>query len=391
MSRLIKILAQTSCRSDFDLLAPVYRALHQDPRFDFRLIISGAHLSRTFGYTARQVHATGLPVLAQIQTLLDSDRPSGRLLNASLLLSGAVAGVERFAPDLLLVPGDREDAMAMCLLGVYLKIPIAHFFGGDYSATRDVDNPIRFACSKLASKHFVTLEEHRQRLLAIAEPASRILVVGNPALDGFRLEPKISSQQVLAALGVDSQAERPYCVVVHHPLYADPDAGAQEMELILKVLLKQQMRTVVGLPNSDSGSRRMIQLLESYKDNPNVVLYQSLERSLFVNLLRNATVLVGNSSMGLIEAPSIPLPVVNVGERQRGRTAAENVLFVDADRLQIEKALARVQSREFQQSLQGLENPYGDGHSTQRIVEALANQIDQNMVYKTEDPLKVGK
>jgi len=386
--KTIRVWATTACRSDFDLLTPVYHALAADDRFSFELLVSGVHLSDRFGQTANHVRATGLPIRAELDTFDDSPSRGARPRTAARWIELASPILEVNPLDLLIACGDREDAIATCMLGAYLRIPVAHFFGGDHGDTRDVDNLVRHASSKLASLHFVMMQEHKARLIAMGEPPDRIHVVGNPALDSFRTTPSLSRAETLRAVDASSIGEHPYAVVVHHPTFSDPARGAAEIRLILDQLESAGIPAVVGLPNADAGSRDIINFINTHSSNGMVFPYQGLGRSEFVNLLRHAELLVGNSSMGLLEAPSIPLAVVNVGSRQRGRTAARNVLFVDAREDELGHAIAKARSAPFRESLAGLVNPYGDGQTAARVLEILSRGIDPFFTDKPFDPLK---
>lgn len=385
--KTIRVLATTACRSDFDLLTPVYHALVEDNRFSFELIVSGVHLSKRFGYTAHHVRATGLPIRAELDTFDDSASRAARPRTAARWIEKASTLVESDPPDLLMACGDREDAIATCMLGAYLRIPVAHFFGGDHGDTRDVDNLVRHASSKLASLHFVMMEEHKRRLMALGEPSDRIHVVGNPALDSFRTTPSLSRSDTLVAVNASTIGDVSYAVVVHHPTFSDAARGAAELSLILDELEQAGIPAIVGLPNADAGSRDIIQVIESRSIKGTIFPYQGLDRIQFVNLLRHAELLVGNSSMGLLEAPSIPLAVVNVGSRQRGRTAARNVLFVDANANDLREGIRQAISIEFKNDLAHIVNPYGDGRTSSRVVEILSREIDAALTDKLFDPL----
>ncbi len=363
--------------------------MHVDSRFQFGLVVSGAHLSRAFGSTAEIVRCSGLQIVAEIATLPDEDGYHVRPFSMAKLIQGLLPVATAFAPDMLMAVGDREDALAVCVTGAYLKIPVAHFYGGDYGLTRDVDGHVRNACSKLASVHFVALEEHKSRLVAMGETPERIHVVGSPALDAFCSVPKIPPEKLELPGGIKVPEGEPYAVMLHHPSYASEEMGSEEAEMILTCLNDLNIWTAVGLPNVDAGSRSIIEIYRKWQPARKMCFYDKLDRRTFVNLARNASFLIGNSSMGLLEAPSIPLPVVNVGERQRGRTAARNVIFVDAEKAAIKEAIQKAMSPEFRNSLSGMVNPYGDGKSSQRVVEILSGISMEEIRFKTTDPLEI--
>src|SRR5215469_380627 len=181
-----RVLGITGIRSDYDLMSGLYRLLATDPTVDFRLIVGGAHLSKTYGYSLDLIRADGIAVLAAIESLIDSDSFSSRLKSGSIMLQSAVDVVAGWRPDVILYAGDREEVWIGGLLGNYLEIPTVHFYGGDHTDSWHIDNPVRHAVSKLSSFHVVPTQEHRLRLLAMGEPDSRIRVLGSLALDNFR-------------------------------------------------------------------------------------------------------------------------------------------------------------------------------------------------------------
>ena len=169
-----RVLGISGIRSDYDLMSGLYRRLAVDPELDFRLLVGGAHLSKTYGYSLDLIRADGIPVLATIENLIDSDSISSRLKSASIMLQTAVDVVAQWRPDLILYAGDREEVWIGALLGNYLEIPTVHFYGGDHTDSWHIDNPVRHAASKLSTFHVVPTDEHRRRLIALGEPDSRI-------------------------------------------------------------------------------------------------------------------------------------------------------------------------------------------------------------------------
>lgn len=387
MSTSRRYLAFTGIRSDYDLLSGVYRQLHAADDTEIGLIVSMAHMSNTYGRTVRFVEDDGLPIVAKIEALLDSDSPSGRVKSAAILLQSCIHSVVAFSPDAVIVAGDREDALVGAILGVYLGLPVLHFFGGDHATDGNVDNPVRHAVSKLASAHFVTHEQHRERLLRMGEPDFRIQVVGNPALDRFREEEAWDRTRLLSEMG-EPEWER-YALVIFHSIQGREDASSQDIENILDVLRELNLPAFISAPNSDAGGRAILKAIERYKDGDACHAYSNLSRPQFVNLMRHAAVMVGNSSAGLLEAPVIPLGVVNVGDRQRGRLSAENVCFVGTCKEEIRNGINIVLGDEFQYHLNTTTSSYGDGHSVSRIVEVLRTMDPSALPEKAEDPLSL--
>jgi GDP/UDP-N,N'-diacetylbacillosamine 2-epimerase (hydrolysing) len=381
----MRILAITSIRSDYDLMSGIYRALQARPDVEFRLLVGGAHLSPTYGLSVEDIRRDGLPILGEVECLLDGNTASSRVKTGAIFLQGAVDFIAMYKPDVVIFAGDREDALMAATAAAYLKIPSVHFFGGDHAADGNVDNPVRHAISKLSTFHFVTHAEHARRLQRMGEPAGRIHVVGNPALDKFRTEPYIDKADVLKQLGAPNFDE--YALMIHHAKLGEESSAAGEVTTILTALQQTGVNALVGSPNTDAGGRDILRVYQQFQDDDRFFFYRNAPRSLFVNMLRGARFLIGNSSLGLLEAPTIRLPAVNVGTRQRGRLAGANVIFVDPDVDAIREAVERARSAEFRDSLKGLVSPYGDGQSVNRCVELIMQLDYAGWLYKTEDPL----
>lgn len=380
-----KILAFSGIRSDYDLLSGLYKRINNDPTFSLGLIVSGAHLSETYGYTVKHIEADNLPILAKIESLLDSNSKSSRLKSASICMQNCLHTVEAFNPDVIIFPGDREDVIVGALVGAYLEIPTVHFFGGDHACDGNVDNSVRHAVSKLSSLHFVSHPSHKERLLKIGEPANRIFVIGSPALDKFKNTEHIVKTELLSRMGKTDWTD--YGLLIFHPILGYEERAGKYFEEILISLKKYGIRTFVSYPNSDAGNKEIINVIEKYKQDEQFCFYKNLERELFVNLMRNATLMIGNSSAGLFEAPMIPLGVVNVGHRQKGRLAAENVVFVDQGIKNICTGIETVMNSQFQGRLKGITSPYGLGDSIDKAYDLLKKLDFELYRYKPEDPI----
>lgn len=380
-----KVLAFSGIRSDYDLLSGLYKRINNDPNFSFGLIVSGAHLSETYGYTVKQIEADNLPILAKIESLLDSNSQASRLKSAAICMQNCLHTVEAFNPDVIIYPGDREDVIVGALVGAYLGITTVHFFGGDHASDGNVDNPIRHAASKLSSLHFVSHPSHKERLLKIGEPANRIFIVGSPALDKFKNTKYISKTELLSIMGKPDWTD--YALMIFHPILGYEERAGEYFEEILISMKKCGVKAFVSYPNSDPGNRTIINVIERYKQDEELCFFKNFEREMFINIMRNAKFMIGNSSAGLIESPIIPLGVVNVGSRQMGRLAANNVIFVDQGINNICAGIEMVISSKFQKKLKSVSSPFGLGDSIDKAYHLL-KKLDFKMYrYKSEDPL----
>jgi GDP/UDP-N,N'-diacetylbacillosamine 2-epimerase (hydrolysing) len=385
MSIKKRILAFTAIRSDYDLMSGLYQKINSDSDMELGLIVSGAHLSDTYGKTVTFIEESGLPIVARIECLLDSNSTAARLKSASILLQSCIHDVINFRPDVIIYPGDREETLVGSLIGGYLEIPTIHFFGGDHASDGNVDNAVRHAVSKLSSLHFVTHEIHKQRLLKLGESASRIFTIGNPALDAFIQAPFLSKMEVTEKMGRPNWTE--YALVVYHPILGHQEHAGAYFQELLCALKQCGKKAFISYPNIDAGNKSILSIIQKYQADEEFCFYKNVERSLFINLMRNAQFMIGNSSAGILEAPAIPLAVVNVGARQRGRLAADNVLFVDEGLSNIRNGIAAVCSFEFQQKLKKVSSIYGAGNSVD-IAYQLIKELDfKSYQEKREDPL----
>lgn len=384
-----KILAITGARSEYGLMSPLFELLRADAATELKLLVTGSHLSPLYGHSVKQIEKDGFDILLRIESLLDSDSRASRIKTASIFLQGAIDTVASYNPDLILFAGDREEVMMGALIGGYLGIPTLHFYGGDHVQDSHIDNPIRHATSKLSSGHMVTLEQHRQRLIRMGEAPERIHVVGNIALDRFVSHQPDSPEAIRKTMQVADDFT-PHALMIFHPVGEEEHVADAHYEHILQSLLARGIKTYAGYPNSDPGNRRIIAMIEKYRDHPNFHFYRNLDTHTFLSIYKTARFIIGNSSSGVIESASVPIPAINVGIRQTNRVAAENVIFCKAEPDAILAAIDRVTSERFLQQIASIRNPYGDGDSAQKAFAIIKRTDWHSMLAKNEDALSVG-
>lgn len=378
-----RILGITGIRSEYDIMSSVFRAIVVHPELDLQLLVTGAHLSRYYGYTVDEIRADGFVIAEEVISLLNDDSEVSRVKGLAIQLQGLVAAVSRIRPDLLLVLGDREEAMATALAGAYINIPVAHIAGGD-RVIGNVDDQIRHAVTKLAHIHFTTNRESKERILKLGEQGFRVFDVGNPGLDRLLKAPTMASSELSQSLGFSIVDDKPLVLVIQHAMSTEVSQAYAQMRTTLEAIQELELPTVLCYPNSDAGSMQIIQAIREYEALPFLHVAANIPRVEFVNLLRRASCLLGNSSAGILEAPLLKLPAVNVGNRQKGRLHAENVQFVTHDKNKIVAAVKRaIFDPEYRATVSVCSNPYGDGHSSDRIAKLLAEiQIDDKLLIK---------
>ena len=377
------ILGVTGIRSDYDIMSSVFKAIVQNPKLELQLYITGAHLTQAHGKTIKEIYSDGFVVADEVESLFRSDAPSGRIKGLGIQLHGLVQTVSRINPDFLLVLGDREEAMTAALVSSYMNVPIAHVGGGD-RVIGNVDDQIRHAVTKLSHLHFAFSRESAERIIKLGEQAFRVFNTGNPGIDRLIEVPEIEMPELSRRIGMSLEKDEPFVIMIQHVISSEINRAYTQIKVSLEAIKELGIKTIIIHPNSDPGSQQIVHAIEEYKELPFVYVAKNIPRLEFVNLMRNASCLLGNSSAGILEGPFLKLPVVNVGNRQRGRMHAENVQFVDHDKDAIVAALKlAIFDTGYRKMISSCSNPYGEGSSSERIADILARiDIDESLLIK---------
>jgi GDP/UDP-N,N'-diacetylbacillosamine 2-epimerase (hydrolysing) len=377
-----RVLGITAIRSEYFLQRPILRAIVDHAGLELSLVVTGAHLSPLHGHTVKEIEADGFPIAARIESLVYSDHDAARLKGAATQLQVLAHIVDELRPDWLLVPADREESMTLALCGTYMNIATAHYGAGD-RVVGNADDMIRHAVSRLSHLLLTTHEQARQRLIQAGEQTWRVHNVGHAGIDRIRQAPELTNSELAKALSVKKIEDR-FAVVVEHPLTSEIANARHQMRETMAAALELGLQLFVSYPNSDPGSNQIIEVIEEYRSDPRVNVFRNIPDLEFVNLLRRAKVLLGNSSLGLLEAPYLKLPVVNVGRRQSERHHSSNVFFVTGDREAIVRQVRSIlDDEETKQQISNCENPFGDGHTGERVAELLATiPLDHKLLNK---------
>ena len=371
-----KILAVTGIRSEFDILFPILNSLNNDKRFELKLVLSGSHLSDWHGEFIEKISDMGFDIADKIDSLLMTNRTTQRIKGVGMLCVGLSQVVERENPDILFVIGDREESISTALVGNYMNKLVAHFGGGD-TVFGNADDPVRFAVSKLSHIHFTNAEQYAENLLKFGEEDFRVFNVGNPAYSNIINTKKLSLEQLSEKLDFDI-IDGNYIVLLKHPLSSEKESTFDQMHKTLKSIKNfcdLNKYKVIGIyPNTDPGSYDIIKAINNAEKSFNIKFFKNLDTKIFVNIMKNTKALIGNSSMGILEAPFYKIPVVNIGNRQLGRLNAGNVEFVDYDVENIFKAIHKACfDKSYRKLIKKIKNPYGDGTAVEKINKVLLN------------------
>lgn len=367
-----KIAVITGTRAEYGILYPVLKAIETKPELELSLVVTGMHLSHEFGYTVKEIEDDGFGIDAKVDTLLSSDTPEAMAKSVGLGIIGMAQAWEQLKPDIILVLGDRVEPLAAAISGAYMNIPVAHIHGGD-SPRGGLDEYARHAITKLSHIHFPATKKSAERIVKMGEDEWRVHMVGSPALDVILNEPLISAEVLAKKFGIDSS--KPLILLVQHPLTIEVENAAGQMRETLQAIIEVGYQVIVVYPNSDAGGRRMIEVIKEYeKKYPFIKALKSLPRREYLSLMKVASVLVGNSSSGIIDAPSLGLPAVNIGTRQEGRERGRNVIDVGHNKQEIIKAIGKALTDEgFLKEVKKYKSPYGDGKASRRITEILSS------------------
>ncbi len=379
-----KVLAVTGIRSEYDIIYSVFRAIDLHPFLSIEIIVTGAHLADNYGYTINQIEEDGFKIADKVENLIDGDRKSSRVKGMAIQLAGLVQTVSRINPDFLLVLGDREESITTALTGVYMDVPVVHICGGD-KVIGNIDDVVRHAVTKLAHIHFTTNEESKNRIIKLGEEPFRVINSGNPGLDRFSEIAVMKREDLFEWYNFRKNIiNQPLLVVVQHVLSSENDQAYFQMRETMEAVKALEYPAVISYPNSDAGSQGLIKCIEEYRHLDNIRIFQNVPRYEFVNTLRCAACLIGNSSLGCLEAPFLKLPTINVGNRQKGRLHGDNIVFVSHDRYEIEKNIKKACYDEaFISKVRNGKSPYGDGKSSKIIADVLSTvDINERLLIK---------
>ncbi|HEX3519223.1 MAG TPA: UDP-N-acetylglucosamine 2-epimerase [Solirubrobacteraceae bacterium] len=380
----MKVAVITGSRADYGLLRPTLAALSEQPDFELCLLVTAMHLHPSYGDTLAEIAADGHAIAARVEAgarVGDRGDFARNIGHATIAFSDALADAR---PDLLLVLGDRFEIVAGALAAASLGIPVAHIHGGELSEG-SLDDSLRHCITKLSHIHFVATRTYAERVCQLGEDPDSVHIVGAAALESIAHLPLLEEQELARALGLE-QLRRPLLALTLHPASLAPEAAGAQAEAVIGAvedLLHDSGSIVVSLPNDDPGSPVIHELLSSWgARRANVHVFATLGQRRYLSLLRCADLVLGNSSSAIIEAPSFRVPVVNVGDRQRGRLMAANVIGAGAQRPAVAAAMRRALDPAFRASLSELENPYDHGDVAMSILETLRRTPLEGLTHK---------
>jgi len=370
-----KIAVLTGSRGDYSVYSSVLDAIDKRKDLKYELIVTGMHLSSSFGRTIDELIKDRRKVGAKVPMLKYADTLSGMVKNTGVCLIGVTEAIQKIRPDAILVLGDRGEQLAAAVAGAHMNIPVAHLHGGEVSGT--IDESIRHAITKFAHIHLAATKKSRERIIKLGEKKENVFLVGAPGVDSVKKKGRIPRSEVAAYFGF--KPEFPIVLAVQHPVTTEFKTAAENMRVFAEALIELNEQTVCIYSNSDAGYAKMMKALELRLERDprhKIKVYKSLPHDIYLSLLKHADVMVGNSSSGIIEAPSCKTPYVLVGTRQDGRERAKSILEAGYNKKEIIKTMKKaLNDKAFKNVVNNCKKPYdpfNDANSGRRVAKILA-------------------
>ncbi|MCL6589526.1 MAG: UDP-N-acetylglucosamine 2-epimerase (hydrolyzing) [Firmicutes bacterium] len=371
-----KIAVVTGSRAEYGLLYPLLKRIQGCGEFHLDLIVTGMHLSPEFGLTYQQIEADGFTIAEKVEMLLSSDSEVGITKSIGLGVIGFADTLNRIKPDLIIILGDRFESFAAAISAFIARIPIAHVHGGEVTEGA-IDDAIRHSITKMSSLHFVATAEYQRRVIQLGEEPDRVFNVGALGLDNIKNSTLLTKKELEDAL--DFKLTDETILVTFHPVTLENNTAASQFrELLLAIDCFPNLRVIFTRPNADPDGRVIIKLTDEYvRQNHNkAIAITSMGQQKYLSTLKYVSMVAGNSSSGIIEAPSFGIPTVNIGDRQKGRVRAESVINCLPYKESIVKAIKQAFDPGFRLKCQQVINPYGDGNAAVKIMEILQTKIE---------------
>ena len=377
----IKICVIGSSIATYGYKRNILKILSKDKNFDLKFIVTGMHLSRKHGYSIKDIVNDKIPIYGKINTNFESDDEKKHIYSLSKEMNKLSFFFSKIKPDLLLVTGDRAEMFIAAITAAYMKIAVAHIQSGDLSG--HIDGSVRHAITKISHLHFASCEDSKKRVLKLGEESWRVYNTGAPQIDDFNKPIKINFKDFNKKYKI--KLEKKFVIIMQHPVLYDNVNSGHQIEQTLKAVEKFSFQKIIIYPNIDTGNNKIIKIIDKYKNQNNFIIFKNLKRDHFIFLLKNAEILIGNSSCGILEAASFKLPVINIGNRQKGRLQSKNILNAGYSSKEIMKAIKIIyKSKKYKKDLRKCKNLYGDGKSSERIVRILKKiRFNKSLLDKT--------
>jgi GDP/UDP-N,N'-diacetylbacillosamine 2-epimerase (hydrolysing) len=380
MSR--KICVITGTRSEFGLLRWFMQEVQSEPMLELQVIATGMHLSPEFGMTYREIEQAGFSIDVKVEMLLSADTATAVTKSMGLGLIGFADAYTRLAPDLIVVLGDRFEILAAATAALIAGIPVAHLHGGE-TTEGAFDEAIRHSITKMSHLHFVAADDYRRRVIQLGEQPERVFLVGGLGIDAIKRITLLEREALETSL--DFKLGRKNLLITFHPVTLEGATSQKQMAELLAALDElTDTNLIFTMPNADTGGRELAGMVEAFvATHSNARVYASLGQLRYLSCMQYVDGVIGNSSSGLAEAPSMGVGTINIGDRQKGRLSASSVIDCAPTVASIREALIKLYDPAFRSTLPDTVNPYGNGGASKKIIEVLSTYSIESLLKKS--------
>lgn len=372
----------TGTRAEYGLLKPLIEKVYASNALELQLVVTGMHLSTEFGLTYHEIEEDGYPIKAKIEMLLGSDTPVGITKSMGVALIGFADYYDSNRPDIVIILGDRFEMLVAACAAMIARIPIAHIGGGELTEGA-IDESIRHSITKMSQLHFSITEEDRKRVIQLGEQPQNVYNVGSLGVENTKIINLLKKEELEAA--IDFQFTSQTIMVTYHPVTLEKMTSERQFKNILDVIDRhKEISVIFTKANSDTDGRIINRMIDDYvNDNQGRCrVYTSLGQLKYLSALQFCTVVVGNSSSGIIEVPSFKIPTINIGDRQKGRCCGESVISCGNSIQEIERAFDLALSTEFRYKIQNACNPYEGERTSDKIIEVIIKSLEEGINLK---------
>lgn len=370
-----RIGIMTGTRAEYGLLKPLMQEINKDNDLELYLIVSGMHLSPEFGMTYKEIEEDGFQINAKVEMLLSSDSPVGISKSIGLGIIGFADEFQRADLDMLILLGDRYEALSAAICAMVMRIPIAHLHGGELTEGA-IDEGIRHSITKMSYLHFTSTEEYRRRVIQLGENPERVFCVGALGVENIKKINLMTKEELEKS--IHFEIDENTVVVTYHPVTLENNTVEEQFLNLLKVLDRNpKIRMIFTKANADTNGRIVNELIDKYaaQNSERACAFMSLGQKRYLSALKYCRIVIGNSSSGIIEAPSFGKPIINIGDRQKGRICADSVINCGYTQQEIQQAMETALTEEFENKARNCRNPYEKENTAANIISVIKDYL----------------
>lgn len=366
-----KVCIVTGTRAEYGLLVPIIEKIKNDSDLELQLVVTGMHLSSEFGLTYNQIENDGYKIDEKVEVLLSSDTSAGVSKSMGLAMISFSETFQRLNPDIVVILGDRYEMFSVASVCSILKIPIAHLHGGE-TTEGAFDECFRHSITKMSYLHFTSTDEYRKRVIQLGENPDRVFNVGAIGIENIKNMKLLSKKELEESINFN--LDKKYALVTFHPTTLENNTSENQFKNLLDAIIEiKDLNIIFTKANSDTDGRIINKMIDEFiiKDIEKYISFTSMGSLRYLSAMKYCSVVIGNSSSGIIEAPSFKVPTINIGDRQKGRIQASSVINCEPNKEDIKNAINKGMSEDFLESIKYIKNPYGEGEVSDKIINKI--------------------